>query len=85
MKVIGHSNGESGYPESAACWTESEMRTREDLVEMARALLKQARLSKNPVIIAEFTHLAKGYQVRAASLDNGKFPDIGEAAENDEG
>jgi|HubBroStandDraft_4_1064222.scaffolds.fasta_scaffold186653_2 hypothetical protein len=61
------------------------MRTREDLVEMARALLKQARLSKNPVIIAEFTHLAKGYQVRAASLDNGKFPDIGEAAENDEG
>jgi hypothetical protein len=52
---------------------------------MARALLKQARLSKNPVIIAEFTHLAKGYQVRAASLDNGKFPDIGEPAENDEG
>jgi hypothetical protein len=45
----------------------------------------QARLSKNPVIIAEFTHLAKGYQVRAASLDNGKFPDIGEPAKNDEG
>jgi hypothetical protein len=62
------------------------MQTREDLVELARACLKQARVSKNSVVVAEFTHLAKGYQMRAASMDNGKLPDIGEqAAEKDEG
>jgi hypothetical protein len=85
MKVIGNTNGENGYPQSAAYRTESEMRTREDLVELARALLKQARVSKNLVVVAELTHLAKGYQLRAASMDNGKLPDIGEAAGKDEG
>jgi hypothetical protein len=60
MKVIGKLNGENGYPERAACRTENEMQTREDLVELARACLKQARVSKNPVVVAEFTHLAKG-------------------------
>jgi hypothetical protein len=80
MKVIGHTNGENGYPEPAACRTESEMQTREDLVELARAFLRQARISKNPVVVAELTHLAKGYQLRAASMDNGKLPSIGEAA-----
>ena len=60
------------------CRTESEMQTREDLVELAQACLKQARVSKNPV--------AKGYQMRAASMDNGKLPGIGEqAAGKDEG
>jgi hypothetical protein len=63
-----------------------EMQTREDLVELARVCLKQARVSENPVVVAELTHLAKGYQVRAASMDNGKLPDIGEqAAGKDEG
>jgi hypothetical protein len=52
MKVIGDTNGENGYPEPAACRTESEMQTREDLVELARAFLKQARVSKNPVVVA---------------------------------
>jgi hypothetical protein len=85
MKVIGDTNGENGYPEPAACRTESEMRTREELVELARAFLKQARASKNPVVVAELTLLAKGYQLRAASMDNGKLPDIGEAAGKDEG
>jgi hypothetical protein len=62
------------------------MQTREDLVELAQACLKQARVSKNPAVVAEFTHLAKGYQIRAASMDNGKLPDIGEqAAGKDEG
>jgi hypothetical protein len=58
--------------------TEADMQTRDDLVELARACLKQARESKNPVVVAELTHLAKGYQLRAASMDKGRLPDIGE-------
>ena len=85
MKVIGKLNGENGYPGRTACRTESEMQTREDLVELARVCLKQARVSKNPMVVAEFTHLAKGYQMRAATMDNGQLPDIGEAAGKDEG
>jgi hypothetical protein len=55
-------------------------------VELARVCLKQARVSEKPVVVAEFTRLAKGYQMRAASMDNGKIPDIGEqVAEKDEG
>jgi hypothetical protein len=30
------------------------------------------------VVAAELTRLAKGYQVRAATMDVGKLPDIGE-------
>ncbi len=54
------------------------MQTYDTLVELARICLKQAREAKNPLISSEFTHLAKGYQMRAASMDNGKLPDIGE-------
>jgi hypothetical protein len=64
---------------------EGDMQTRDDLVELARACLKQARESKNPVVVAELTHLAKGYQIRAAAMDNGKLPDIGEQAAPDRG
>jgi hypothetical protein len=86
MKVIGKLNGENGYPGRTSCRTEGEVQTREDLVELARVCLKQARVSKNLAVVAELTHLAKGYQVRAASMDNGKLPDIGEqAAGKDEG
>jgi hypothetical protein len=80
MKTIGKVNGENGYPGHPARSTESEMQTQDDLVELARACLKQARESKNPVVVAELTHLAKGYQMRAASMDNGRLPDIGEQA-----
>ena len=86
MKVIGKLNGENEYPERAAYRTEGEMHTRDDLVELACVCLKQAHELKNPVVVAELTHLAKGYQMRAASMDRGKLPDIGEqAAEKDEG
>jgi hypothetical protein len=54
------------------------MLTYENLVELARLCLKQARKSKNPLVSAEFTHLARGYQIRAATMDKGKLPDIGE-------
>ena len=57
---------------------EGAMQTYADLVELARICLKQAHEPKNPIVSAELKHLAKGYQLRAASMDNGKLPDIGE-------
>jgi hypothetical protein len=60
------------------CKVEGAVRSYDNLVEMARLCLEQARRAKNPSVSAEFMHLAKGYQMRAASMDNGKVPDIGE-------
>ncbi len=54
------------------------MQTYDDLVELARICLKQSRESKNPFVSAELRHVAKGYQLRAAAMNNGKLPDIGE-------
>jgi len=54
------------------------MQTYDNLVELARLCLKQAHEAKNSFVSAEFKHLAKGYQMRAASMNNGKLPDIGE-------
>ena len=53
----------------------------DQLVELARICLKQAREAKNPPVSAELMHLARRYQMRAASMDNGKLPDIGEEGE----
>jgi hypothetical protein len=63
------------------CKVEGAMQTYADLVELARICLKQAREANNPIVSAELKHLAKGYQLRAASMDNGKLPDIGEEEE----
>lgn len=57
---------------------EGNMQSYDVLVELARLCLKQAREAKNPIVSAELTHLAKGYQIRAASMDHGRLPDIGE-------
>jgi hypothetical protein len=54
------------------------MQTYDNLVELARICLKQAREAKNPSVSAELMYLAKGYQLRAATMDKGKLPDIGE-------
>jgi hypothetical protein len=54
------------------------MQTYDDLVELARICLEQSRESKNPFVSAELKHVAKGYQLRAAAMNNGKLPDIGE-------
>jgi hypothetical protein len=45
---------------------------------LARICAKQAREAKNPSVSAEFSHLARGYQIRAASMNKGRLPDIGE-------
>ena len=54
------------------------MQAYDDLVELARICLKHAREAKNASVSAELRYMAKGYQVRAASMDKGRFPDIGE-------
>jgi hypothetical protein len=54
------------------------MDTYGDLVELARICLKQARKAENASVSAELRNMAKGYQVRAATLDHGRLPDIGE-------
>jgi len=57
------------------------MQSYDDLVELARICLKQAREAKTPSVSVELMHLAKRYQMRAASMDNGKLPGIGEEEE----
>ena len=57
------------------------MQSYDELVELARICLKQAREAKNLSVSAELMHLARRYQMRAASMDNGKLPDIGEEGE----
>jgi hypothetical protein len=50
----------------------------DDLVELARICMKNARETASTVVGEELRRVAKGYQVRAALLDSGKFPNIGE-------
>lgn len=54
------------------------MDTYGDLVKLARICLEQAREAENASVSAELRHMAKGYQVRAATMDHGRLPDIGE-------
>jgi hypothetical protein len=49
-----------------------------DLVELARICINQARAATTPAAAAEFIRLAKEYQRRAAGMNDGEFPDIGE-------
>jgi hypothetical protein len=57
---------------------EGNMLNYDELVELARICLKQARETKNPNVSSELRHVAKGYQMRAATMKNGRLPDIGE-------
>jgi hypothetical protein len=54
------------------------MQTYDDLVKQARICLRQAKDMANPSVSTELTRMAKHYQLRAAELDGGKLPDIGE-------
>jgi hypothetical protein len=49
-----------------------------DMVELAKICVRQARLSANPEVARELRRLAKEYQGKAADLDGGRLPDIGE-------
>jgi len=54
------------------------MRTYDELVRLARMCLQQARETINPIVAAELRRRAQDYLRRAAELDGGKTPDIGE-------
>lgn len=58
----------------------SAMRTYEDLAELARICMRQARETKSRAVAAELRRMAKDYQRRAADLEGGKLPDSGERA-----
>jgi hypothetical protein len=58
---------------------EGAMQTYETLVELARICLKQAIEAENQNVRIELMHVAKGYQLRAAVMNKGKLPEIGEA------
>ena len=47
---------------------------------LARICLKQAREAKSAFVSDELTGVAKGYQVRAVTMNQGRFPDIGDEA-----
>ncbi|MGP0089611.1 MAG: hypothetical protein ACLPKB_06585 [Xanthobacteraceae bacterium] len=54
------------------------MQSYDDLVNLARICIKQAREATDQPVSARLMLLAKEYQERAAELDKGKLPDIGE-------
>ena len=55
------------------------MPTYTDLVELAKICARQAHASPNPEVARELRRLAKEYQKKAADLDGGTLPDIGQA------
>jgi hypothetical protein len=50
----------------------------DELIRFARLSLNQARFETDPKIAADLRSAAKEYQRKAASLDRGRLPDIGE-------
>ena len=54
------------------------MPTYKDMVELAKICARQARACSNPEVAQELRRLAKEYQKRAAHLDDGISPDIGQ-------
>jgi hypothetical protein len=52
------------------------MQTYEDLVELAKICMRQARDTKSRQVAAELRRMAKDYQKRAAELNSGKLPDL---------
>lgn len=56
------------------------MHTYNDLIELARICIRQAKSAADPTVKEEFMKLAHEYQSRAAKLDSGILPDIGDEA-----
>jgi len=55
----------------------------DDLVELARICIQQAREATRPTVADELRLVARGYQMRAASMKHGELPDIGEMPSDD--
>jgi len=76
----GDALSKSGGPKLAPAYsheTTVSMQTYEDLVELAKICVGQARKTKSRKVAAELRRMAKDYQKRAAALNSGKLPDIG--------
>jgi hypothetical protein len=54
------------------------MHTFKELVDLAKSCANIARRTINPEIAIYFWRLAMDYQVKAAKLNDGKPPDIGD-------
>jgi hypothetical protein len=52
--------------------------TYDDLVELARIMMRRSRAVTDKTAAAALQRMAKEYQRRAADADGGKLPDIGE-------
>jgi hypothetical protein len=57
---------------------EAQMRSHEELVDLARISWKWSRMLTTPGLVTSLEHVAREYQRRAAELDAGRLPDIGE-------
>ena len=49
-----------------------------DVAELAKVCANQARLTTSTEVARALWRMAKQYQARAAKLDNGTLPEIGE-------
>lgn len=57
---------------------EQSKKRHEELVELAKLCLFESKVTKARDVAAEFRRMAKDYQKRAAEIDSGRLPDIGE-------
>jgi|HubBroStandDraft_4_1064222.scaffolds.fasta_scaffold1372511_1 hypothetical protein len=54
------------------------MQTYDQLVEIARICLRQARMAGAAEVVKELRRMAWEYREKAAKLNGGKLPDLGE-------
>jgi hypothetical protein len=54
------------------------MQTYDDIAELARICATQARLTTTKDVASALWMMARNYQERAAQLDSGKLPEIGD-------
>ena len=58
------------------------MQSYHELLELARSCVHQARITARGDVAAVLWRMAKEYQEKAAKLDGGKLPDIGDHPPN---
>ena len=54
------------------------MREHEDLAELAKICMAQARATQSPEVAEALRRMARDYRQRAARLDSGTPPEMGE-------
>jgi hypothetical protein len=56
------------------------MQLYDDLVQLARICWREVLCTRDPAVVSRLKGMAKEYQERAAEIDGGVLPDIGEHA-----